>query len=80
MSLILGETEDKELGQIICQFFYPAFDFESEVNSFRGFLHRLNFPVFFYSFFDKFFHLQHTDFTENIYRILLKQTCQVSVL
>ncbi len=71
MSLILGETEDKELGQIICQFFYPAFDFESKVNPS---------PVFFYSFFDKFFLLQHTDFTENIYRILIKQTCQVSVL
>ncbi len=38
-----------------------------EVNQFRGFLHRLAFPVFSTRFFDIFFHLQHTDFTENIY-------------
>jgi hypothetical protein len=41
---------------------------------FRGFLHRLAFPVFSTRFFDRFFHLQHTDFTENNYRILIKQT------
>ncbi len=49
-------------------------DFESEVNQFRGFLHRLAFPVFSTRFLDRFFHLQHIYFTENIYRILIKQT------
>ncbi len=50
-----------------------ASDFESDVNQFGGFLHRLAFPVFSTLFFDRFFHLQHIDFTENIY--LNKTNC-----
>jgi hypothetical protein len=53
---------------------------ESEVNQFRVFLHRFAFPVFSIRFFDRFFHLQHIDLTENIYRILIKQTGHLIVL
>jgi hypothetical protein len=42
------------------------------MNQFRGFLHRLAFPVFSTRFFDRFFDLHHIDFTENIYRILIQ--------
>ncbi len=35
-----------------------ASDFESDVNQFGGFLHRLAFPVFSTRFFDRFFHLK----------------------
>jgi hypothetical protein len=49
-----------------------AFDFESEVKQFRGFLHWPTFPVFFGRILCQISFLQHIDFTENIYRVLIK--------
>jgi hypothetical protein len=51
-------------------------DFESEVNQFRGFLHRLLFPYFPTRFLIDFFTYNTQISTENIYRILIKQTGQ----
>jgi hypothetical protein len=49
----------------------------SEVKQFRGFLHRISAPIGFSRIFLRVSltaYLQHIDFTENIYRILIKQT------
>jgi hypothetical protein len=44
------------------------------MKQFRGFLHYRLFPYFLLEIFVRFSFLQHIDFTENICRILIKQT------
>jgi hypothetical protein len=53
-----------------------ASDLESEVNQFCGFLQRFAFPVFSTRFLTDFFTYYTQISTENIYRILIKQTGQ----
>jgi hypothetical protein len=49
-----------------------ASDFESEVNHFRGFLHRFAFPYFLTRFLTDFFIYNKQISTENFYHILIK--------
>ncbi len=53
-----------------------ASDFESDVNYFRGFLHRYTFPYFRTRFLTDFFIFDTQISTGNTYRFLKKQTCQ----
>jgi hypothetical protein len=48
--------------------------FESDENYFRGFLHRYSFPYFLTRFLTDFFMYDTQISTENIYRVLIKQT------
>ncbi len=73
MGYSVGQGEEKSTPLSILSLNVTS-DFESEVKQFRGFLHRLAFPLFSTRFFYRFFHLQHKDFTENIYRTLIEQT------